>query len=363
MAGQVGRSVGSDKPRFTVEGEAKARLTIDLVRMEVSQDEEGLSRLELTLRNWGPPEDGRAPDFLYFDGRALDLGRAIEVSAGEGDAEAVIFKGTISAIAGIFSERREPELRVHAEDALQQMRMRQRTRFYERDDEAAMVSRIARDHGLRPRADAKGTEHEELWQVNENDLSFLRQRARAADARLEVEDGELRFLPRRVPGSAPIVLSKEGDLLRFETAVDLAHQRTRVVVHGYSVANKEAIHEAADVNDLRAEATGGKTGPEVLEQLGWEAVEHLHQEMPATREEALALARAEMLRRGRRFLFGRGTTSGTPKMHVGSEVDLLDLGDWFSGRWHVCSVRHIFTLGEGLRTHFAAERVDIGRGK
>ncbi|WP_437656651.1 phage late control D family protein [Sorangium sp. So ce1182] len=361
MPESTGRSVGSDKPRFTVEGEAQGRLTVDLVRLEASHDEEGMARLEVVLRNWGQPHEGRAPDFLYLDGQILELGRSIEVSAGEGDEETVIFSGKITAVAGLFPERRPPELRVHAEDALQQARMRQRTRYYERLDEAGIVSRVARDHGLRGRADAEGTEHKELWQVNQSDLAFLRERARAADARLEVGGGELRFLPRRAPGEEAITLSKEGNLLRFEASADLAHQRTRVAVHGYSVADKEAIHEAAEASELRAESRGGRTGPELLDELGWEAVEHLHLEAPATRSEARALARAEMRRRGRRFLVGRGTTSGTPKLKVGSEVELLDVGGWFSGRWSVCAVRHTFDLLQGLRTHFEAERVDRGR--
>ena len=87
----------------------------------------------------------------------------------------------------------------------------------------------------------------------------------------------------------------------------------------------------------------------------------MHLEMPASRTEAQALARAEMLQRGRRFVVGRGMTSGTPKLKVGAEVELSDVGAWFSGRWNVCAVRHYFDFSQGLRTHFVAERVDMGR--
>lgn len=364
MAGEATskRLVVSAKPRFEVEGEERARLAIDLIRLEVSHDEDGPSRLEAVFLNWGRAEEGTAPSYLYFDGQVLDLGKHLVVRAGESDNEAVLFDGAITALGGQFPDLRPPEIVVLAEDALQRMRMRQRTRFYEQEDEAAMVSTIASDHGLSGNADAQGTQHKELWQVNQDDLGFLRERARLADARLDVSGSDLVFKPRRdQSGDDPIRLSKENELIRFEALADLAHQRTSLFVHGWSVADKEAIHESSTGDDVQAEANGGKTGPQYLDDLGWTAVDHLHLETPATTAEAQALAKSMMLRRGRRFLFGRGVTDGTPALKVGSKVELVDIGAWFSGTWSVCSVRHTFTLVEGLRTYFSAERVDIGR--
>ncbi|HZI15779.1 MAG TPA: hypothetical protein VE153_35765 [Myxococcus sp.] len=357
------RLVVSARPRFEVEGEAQGRLGVDLLRLEVSHDEDGMARLEAVFLNWGQAEQGRAPGFMYFDERVLALGRRLVVRAGAEDNEAVIFDGYITALAGAFPDLRPPEIRVNAEDALQPLRLRERTRLFEDEDEGGMVDRIASDHGLRGGADTQGTHHRALWQVNQNDLSFLRERARAADARLEVGDGTLRFKPRRESGGSPIRLSWQNQLMRFEAAADLAHQRTEVRVHGWSVQDKSAIHGTAEKGVLDAEASGGKTGAKVLEDLGWEAVEHLHLEAPATEEEARALAEAQLKRRGRRFLFGRGVTDGTPRLTVGATVELLDLGDWFSGNWNVCTVRHTFDLKDGLRTFFSAERVDLGGGR
>jgi len=357
------RLVVSARPRFEIEGEEVSRLAIDLLRLEVTHDEEGLSRLEAVFLNWGRREEEQAPGFLYFDREILDLGKRVAVKAGEGDDLATIFDGAVSALGGLFPDLRPPELRVYAEDALMKMRMRERTRFYEQQDEAGIAGRVAQDHGLSSDAEASGAQHKELWQVNQDDLSFLRERARAADARIALSEGELRFVPRRgQAGGDPIRLSKEDALIHFEAVADLAHQRTEVQVHGWSVADKAAIHEAATKDEARAESRGGKTGPEVLEDLGWEVPQHLHLEVPATSEEARGIARSIALRRARRFLTGKGVTDGTPGLAVGSEVELLDLGEMFSGRWTVCAVRHTWTQGDGLRTHFRVERVDLGGG-
>ncbi|XXY52632.1 hypothetical protein WME91_16000 [Sorangium sp. So ce269] len=357
----TGRLVVSARPRFEIEGEETSRLATDLLRLEITHDEEGMARMEATLLNWGRREESEAPGFLYFDRATLDLGKRILVKAGNEDTLATIFDGTISAMAGLFPDLRPPELRISAEDALMKMRMRERTRFHEREDEGGMLSRIAADHGLDPNAEAEGSEHRELWQVNQNDLSFLRERARAADARIELSGRELRFLPRRRPsGGEPIRLSKEDALIHFEAVADLSHQRTEVRVHGWSVADKAPIHEVATGDDIAAESRGGETGPAVLDDLGWTAPLELHLEAPATAAEARAIARAVALQRARRFLVGRGTTDGTPALAVGAEVELLDVGDLFSGRWNVCAVRHTWNLVDGLRTHFRVERVDLG---
>lgn len=359
----TGRLVVSARPRFEIEGEEIPRLAIDLLRLEVTHDEEGLSRLEAVFLNWGRKEEEQAPGFLYFDREVLDLGKRLAVKAGAEDDLATIFDGAVSALAGLFPDLRPPELRVHAEDALMKLRMRERTRFYEDQDDGDLVARVARDHGLSSDAEATGAHHKELWQVNQDDLSFLRERARAADARIELSEGGLGFVPRRGQGgAAPIRLSKEDALIHFEAVADLAHQRTEVSVHGWSVSDKAAIHETATSSDARAEAHGGKTGPEILEELGWTAPQHLHLEVPATAQEARRVARSIALRRARRFLTGKGVTDGTPGLKVGAEVELLDLGELFSGRWTVSAVRHTWSLGDGLRTHFRAERVDLGGG-
>jgi phage protein D len=349
------------RPRFAIDGKPAPKLGEDLQKLEATEDEEGMARLEVILLNWGRRTEDSEPGYIYFDAEALDLGREITVEAGAEDNQDIIFQGIITSIEGVYPELRPPELIVRAEDRLQWQRMRQRTRFFEELPDTDMVREVAADNGLACDAEAEGPTHKEFWQVNQSDLGFLRERARAVDARLAVQNGRLVFRPRRESEDPPVKLTLENELLRFQVAADLAHQRVEVHVHGYSVADKEPIHERAGPEAARSEAAGaGRVGPEVLEAIEPDAVEHLHVESPATAEEARLLARAQMRRRARRFVCGRGVTSGTPGMHVGTEVDIVDLGDWFSGVYHVSHVRHTYDQTEGLRTHFLAERVDLG---
>ena len=69
---------------------------------------------------------------------------------------------------------------------------------------------------------------------------------------------------------------------------------------------------------------------------------------------------AALRRRARRFLRGLGVTRGTPQLHVGSKVELVDLGPWFAGTYLVTAVTHRFDQVEGYRTEFEAQRPNLG---
>lgn len=351
----------SARPRFEIDGRAEPRLTEDLLELEASEDEEGIARLEARFLNWGGKQEGADPDFLYFGGDVIDLGKEITVIAGDDDNEATIFRGRITSIEGVFPEHRTPEVVVRAEDALMWLRMHHRTRTFENATDADIAQTVVTENGERAEASARGPSHVQLWQVNQTELGFLRERARAVDARIGVVDGKVVFVPRRGESPPPIRLSRHVSLIHFEVAADLAHQRQAVHVHGWSVADKEGIHEEAGEAEAAAEAGGGRTGPAVLAELGVNAVEHLHLEAPTTREEAAELAKSIARRRARRFVCGRGVTDGTPALHVGAKVELTDLGPWFSGDYHVTAVCHTYDQRVGLRTRFVAERAGLGR--
>jgi hypothetical protein len=314
----------SARPRFEVGGERRSRLSTHLVRLSVSHDEEGTAGFEAVFLNWGEKDESCGSGFLYFDREILDLGKHLVVRAGDAIGETTIFDGAITGLAGMFPNLRLPEIRVYAEDRLQKLRSRPCTRFSERDASPGIVSHVARDRGLSARASAQAAAHPERWQVNPEDPAFPRDLALAADAVLTISSSDLTFAPRR-PARSPSPGSPARDraLMQFDAIADRSQCRASVLVHGWSVAAREAVCEAAD--------------------------------------EDAGLARSPARKPSRRYLVGEGTTEGTPGLAVGAEVEVLDMGGWFSGRWSVCTVRHTWSLVQGFQTHFRAERLDLER--
>lgn len=361
MSADSGHFLASGQPIFKVDGREVAALGRGCFRLETLADDTGLSSLEAVFLNLDRPAEGQPVDFLYFDRQVLDLGKAIEVAFQPAGVAVPVFKGLITALGGEFPEAREPELVLHAEDALAPLRMRRRTRVFESASDADMLEQVASDAGLEPSAQIDGPTYVQHFQVNQSDLELLRERASVSDGLLILDDRALQIEARSATGEPPIRMSNYNELIRFTVLADLAHQRTKVRVHGWDVAAKQAIHEQADHQDARAVAeSGGRTGPEILAEIWSEAAEDLHLEAPATPDEARALAKGAMQRRARNFVRGRGVANGNPALKVGGRVELVDIGAFFSGVYQLTSVRHAFDMSYGYRTHFEACRAELG---
>src|SRR5690606_381170 len=139
-------------------------------------------------------------------------------------------------------QSRPPELTVLAEDRFQDLRMARRTRSFEDVTDEDVFRRIASDHGLTPEIDAgAAVRHKVLAQVNQSDLAFLRERARAIDAEVWVKGDTLYVASRSRRGGEEIALAYGQRLHEFSVLADLAGQRTSFSVAGWDVGAKEPV--------------------------------------------------------------------------------------------------------------------------
>jgi phage protein D len=353
----------SSAPVFEVEGEVRGELARDLVRLEVAEGTDGLKTLTARFLAFGPAPASAEERLLYLDGRIFDFGKELAVILGPAHAARTVFRGKVSALEADFSEGREPEVVIFAEDALMSLRMTRRTRTYERMSDADIASEVASLHGLSCEADAEGPTYDRVQQWNVSDLAFLRERARLIQAEVWVRDRTLCFQNRSRRSAPAVTLVMGNELLALTVRADLAHQRTSVRVTGYDASDCSAIDEEAGSDAIQAEVSAGRTGPSVLRASFGERASHRAQEAPLAPGEAREWARAEMLRRCRGFVQASGTTSGTPDLTVGSRIELLRVGAPFEGRgYYATRVRHTYDLGQGYRTCFDAERPTVEGG-
>jgi phage protein D len=350
--------LASGRPQITVDGRRADRLEADLIRLEARADAAGVASLEAVFLNWGSRETGQPVDYVHFHTADLDFGKRLAISFTTGGQAQTVFDGLITGMGAAFPELRPPEFSLLAEDDLAALRYHRRTRLSENQSDGDIAARILSDAGLSPDAGRSGASHVALLQVNEDELTALRNRS--GDALISLRDGTAHISEASALTDPPIRLTRENELIRFTVLADLAHQRGEVRVHGYDVAAKAAIHESADADAIRPEAGPGRLGPEVVGRVFPDASDDLHLEAPATAAEARAAAEAALRRRARRFVRGVGVTRGTPQLHVGSKVELVDLGPWFAGTYLVTAVTHRFDQQDGYRTEFEAQRPNLG---
>ncbi len=344
----------SSRPDILVDGQRETTLAAALISFLIEETSAGLYRCEAVFSNWGPVNGQMG--FLYFDRALLEFGKPFAVQLGS----ETLFSGRIGALEGRFPEASPAEIAVLAEDRLQDLRMTRRSRHFEQMSDADVIRQIAQDHGLSAEVDVPGSTHTQLAQVNQSDLAFLRERARAAGVELWVEETRLRAAARPGRSGAAVTLDWGGRLRSFTVLADLAHQATRLTVGGWDVAGKQAIAAEADMAVVAAELDGGTSGGDILQQALGERRASLAHTVPTNADEARTQAEAQLRTLARRFVVGRGIAETDAALKVGAAVRLNGLGGLFSGQYVLSEVRHRFDETHGLRTEFTAERAGLG---
>ena len=343
------------RPTVLIDGQEDSSLVGGLTSLLIVERTDGLYRCEAKFGNWGPKDD--STDFLYFDRKILDFGKDFQIKLAQDE----LFKGKITALEADFPEGKPPEITVLAEDALQNLRMTRRTRSFEDMSDADIFRKIAGEHSLTPSISASGATHKSVAQVNQSDLAFMRERARAVDAEIWIKDKNLNVKTRSDRGQDKISLKYQGNLREFKVIADLANQRTSVVASGWDVSAKSEIKKEATDSVLSGELGGDTSGVSILKEKFGNRKETLAHGVPLTNQEAQSLAESFLKRAARQFVVGRGTTEPNGKLRVGAFVELDGLGKMFNGKYYVAEIAHIFDNVKGLRTEFRAERTGIGK--
>jgi phage protein D len=343
------------RPTFAVDGTDSSTLTGGLLRLRVRSDVHGLSNCEAEFGNWGPKGD--ASDFLFFDRSLLDFGKELKIKVGT----TALFTGKITGLEARYPQGNSPSLVVLAEDRFQDLRMTRRTRTFADVSDSDVFSQIAGDHGLTPSVGASGPTHKVLAQVNQSDLAFLRERARALDAELWISDSTLNVQPRASRGGSPLKLTYGKELRELRVLADLAGQATSFEVTGWDVSGKQALAEQVDDSVVSSELKGGESGPSILRSAFGDRKDALANAVPQTSAEAHARAEALLKRRARRFLVGHGTAETRAELQVGATVTIAGVGPLFEGDFYLAATEIVFDGAHGLRTELELERPGLGK--
>ena len=341
------------RPTIEIGGEQDTRLEAGLLEYAISDAIDGIANAELRFGNWGGED---VQGFQYFDRTKLDFGKVLTVKMGRD----ILFKGKISAISGHYPEGAPPQIAVLAEDPLQDLRMVRRTRSFEQKSLADIARTITNDHGLQPMVDTGGPTYASVAQVNQSDLAFLHELARAEGAQIWFADDKL--LVKKSHDVPDVSLAWAGTLRAFDVTADLSSQRTSVTASGWSVADKQGVKHKADKAALGSELGDDQAGAEILASAFGERGDQVAHGLPTTDQEAKSLAEAGFRSMARNFIIGDGVSETDPKMRIGAKLELTGLGPLFDGKYRIRSVCHLFDAADGARTEFSCDRPGLGRG-
>ena len=340
------------RPTVRVNGSDQPRVAGLLIAMEMTEQEDGLSTLELKLTNWASNPAGGA-DFAFEDETVLKLGDAIAIYTGEESAPTEIFRGKVTALEAAFPEDGPPTLTALAEDALQQARCARRTKTYENQTVADIAQSIAGNLGLTPQITALSQNCGTQVQFNESDLAFLRRLLVRYDGDLQVVGTELHVSPRGQVRRGGVTLQLRSQLRRATVLADLAHQVSEITVTGWDAQGGQRITGRS--SGAQSGPGAGRTGASLLSSaLGRRSHQISHLALLDS-SEASAVADAACDERQRRFVTLEGVAEGNPAIRVGTHVTIEGLSPRCNNTYYVVRSRHRYDLARGYETDFTAE--------
>lgn len=359
--------------RIEIEGqELDPKSKGDILEVKVVMDMENLTSFELNVNNW----DDKSFSFKYSDKPkdpkqvTYDLKHRVHVKMGYAGKLLSMVHGEITTLSPKFPESGPPTISISGLGGMFKLRDRKPTgddikKFVKQTDhEIAQV--IAARNGLAVKVTKTTEKHDLVVQKNQDDASFLMERAKRIDFDCYVQTKpdtgiETLYFVKPTDGRS----SEQVRVYRFEWGKNLINftpklttgrQVGKVTVRGWSSELKGVLTYTADAKDLPP--GNGTSGPESAE-----GKEDVVVDAPITsQQEAKKLAISLLTERAYEFITGSGQVIGLPDLRPGDNVQLESLGKRFSGDYYVKKVEH--TLGSnGYLTNFDVRRVYDGEKK
>lgn len=358
----------------------------DIIDIKVNRDIDEMSGFDLTLNNW----DDAELKFKHSDSPSLKLGGRVSVRLGYADQLLTVATGTISTLSPKFTESASPTVQVSGVDGLLRLKDRKptenETKVYRDVQDWEIAEEIARRNHLRIEATREGPTHDQVVQKNQDDATFLLERAKRLDYDCYIlpdpktgedtlyfirptdgRDGRpirvyrLAYAPGLSTGPTDLPAGLVPNLMEFTPTLTVSQQVSKVTVRGWDPRTKQSIAFTATAENLPAgqNTADGQSGPEVAASTLQGRQEVLVDAPVSSDQEARELAISLLRERAYEFITATGKVAGLPELRPGDNLEIYGLGRRFSGTYFVKRVEHTLNTS-GFFTQFTGRRIHQG---
>jgi phage protein D/phage baseplate assembly protein gpV len=298
------------------------------------------------------------PGQKLLDEGPFDLTKEVEIQAATaGGDKVILIKGEVTALEPVFGEGMTSELLVRGYDKSHRLFRKVKSKAHLNKKDSDLAEEIAQSAGLEAQVETTATVYDHIYQHNQSDLVFLRQRAWRIGYECFVEEGKLYFR-RPSTGSASATLTWGDDLLSFRLRMTLAEQVKEVLVKGWDASKKEAIVGQASAGRLYPKIRESKDGASWAQPFGAGKLVIVDQPV-VSQAEANVLAAARLDEISGAFIEAEGEAFRRPDVQASKIVKIEALGKRLSGMYLITRATHRFTP-EGLKTTFSVRGVRSG---
>lgn len=389
-------------PDYAVDVEGQpvgAPVRDDVLEIHVVLELDQMTSFEITFNNW----DDKLLRFKYSESDAntevFRVSRLVAIQLGYAGQLVPVASGPIISLSPAFPESSSPTIRISGTDGMQKLKdskPRPGQQVFYRDKQdwqiAAQVAQRAPNNLQVYTPDTTGPTHHLVVQKNQDDASFLMERAKRIDYDCYVASDAvtgtqtLHFEPpadgrNGVPVSAfqlaygPGLAAEEQraaqadtaaagtplvpNLIEFTPTLTAASQVSQLTVRGWDPRTKKPIDVTATVDDLPSGQGSGLTGPAAATDALGGREDTVIDAPVATIEEARELAAALLRERAYQFITGTGRIAGLAELRPRNVLEIHGIGLRFSGNYYVTRVEHTLSTS-GFFTGFSARRIADG---
>ncbi|THE64844.1 phage late control D family protein [Salinadaptatus halalkaliphilus] len=288
------------------------------------------------------PFDEELDEFAGLSWDEFEVGTDVEIAMGYGDDGELtpLLSGKIRSITGEFTVDHGPEVQAAGYGLLWDAMQGSRADSWEASTIGDAVEDVLSMYPFSSvDIESADIEREKLVQNGCSDYQFVHDLATTYGFEFYAERDTVKFIPRSSAISdEPVAQLWYGEDLHDFTG-EISHRRDthEVEVRSWDIERKEEIIETAGSSDAK------------------------HKEVfsvPAmSPDEAEQIARTKLNQFSDEVVQGYGEADGIPEIRAGETIKLVELGDRFSGIYHVTKATH--RMGSaGYRTTF--EAVEVG---
>jgi len=321
-------------PTILSDGEAMDP-TYSLLSVDVSKEINRISQAQLTLLDGA----AAAGDFPISNAAFFEPGKEIEIKLRyEGEDDFTVFKGKVVR-QGIQAGLRGSVLTVEVRDAALKLTHPRQSIVFRDVTDGDVFGQLIEDAGL-TKGDVAATdpEHAELVQYYCSNWDFLLSRAEVLGRLVAVDDGTVSVVEVDLSGEAAHSFEYgAGDIFDFEMELDAAHQYAAVESVAWDLEQQQ-LTEASAAEDLSL-SQGNLDGASVAEGIGFDTTV-LSDPVPLAQEELQSWADARLARARLALIRGRLSVRGNGAIKPLDVIELVGMGERFSGNTLVTGVRH-----------------------
>jgi hypothetical protein len=340
------------RPVIYIDGQAQSAMANDLLELNITNSIDDSSRCEMVLSNWAPQTN--ALGYPYLSNPSLDFGKELKITHGSN----TLFVGPISAMTAEYPHGNPPRIRFRADDYLLFRGRRTQSRHFENKTSSDIFKKVIADCSLISKISGTLPNFKSVMQTHETDSAFLYRLAAMVGAEVQVNGTTVSIKKPAVNAKvtkSPKYLTYGSTLQGFTVVADIANQFSKFKIRGWDPESKNRF-DRLSATAIPWLPIGARTGPSIVESLGFTTPQTLTGTPTPSESEAGSLADIHFLANARRFVTGSGIADASVAMIPGLTLQLDGLGTVMNGIHHVTSCQFLFDSAQGARWNFETER-------